>query len=132
MSKIDHVGIAVKSIAEAARLYVASLGLELERIETVSEQGVKVGFLPLGESEIELLEPLSAESTVAQFLEKRGEGLHHLCIEVPDIRAAMARLREQGARLLSEEPSLGAGGSLVAFIHPRSANGVLLELSQKR
>jgi methylmalonyl-CoA epimerase len=132
MSKIDHVGIAVKSIAEAARLYVAGLGLELERIETVSEQGVKVGFLPLGESEIELLEPLSAESTVAQFLEKRGEGLHHLCIEVPDIRAAMAHLREQGARLLSEEPSSGAGGSLVAFIHPRSANGVLLELSQKR
>jgi len=132
MSKIDHVGIAVKSIAEAARLYVAGLGLELERIETVSEQGVKVGFLPLGESEIELLEPLSAESAVAQFLEKRGEGLHHLCIEVPDIRAAMARLREQGARLLSEEPSQGAGGSLVAFVHPRSANGVLLELSQKR
>jgi len=131
MSKIDHVGIAVKNIEEAARLYVQGLGLELERVETVSEQGVKVGFFPLGESEIELLEPLSEASTVAQFLEKRGEGLHHICIQVPDIRAAMARLRGQGARLLSEEPSPGAGGSLVAFVHPRSANGVLLELCQR-
>ena len=130
MSRIDHIGIAVKSIEEAARLYVQGLGLELERVETVSEQGVKVGFLPLGESEIELLEPLDATSTVAQFLEKRGEGLHHICVQVPDIRAAMARLREMGARLLSEEPSQGAGDSLVAFVHPRSANGVLLELCQ--
>jgi len=130
MSRIDHIGIAVKSIEEAARLYVQGLGLELARVETVSEQGVKVAFLPLGESEIELLEPLDATSTVAQFLEKRGEGLHHICVQVPDIRAAMARLREQGARLLSEEPSQGAGGSLVAFVHPRSANGVLLELCQ--
>jgi len=130
MSRIDHIGIAVKSIEEAARLYVQGLGLELARVETVSEQGVKVGFLPLGESEIELLEPLEATSTVAQFLEKRGEGLHHICVQVPDIRAAMARLREQGARLLSEELSQGAGGSLVAFVHPRSANGVLLELCQ--
>ena len=130
MSKIDHIGIAVKSIEEAAQLYTQGLGLELERVETVSEQGVKVGFLPLGESEIELLEPLEATSTVAQFLEKHGEGLHHICVQVPDIRAAMARLREQGARLLSEELSQGAGGSLVAFVHPRSANGVLLELCQ--
>jgi len=130
MSRIDHIGIAVKSIEEAARLYVQGLGLELARVETVSEQGVKVGFLPLGESEIELLEPLEATSTVAQFLEKRGEGLHHICVQVPDIRAAMARLREMGARLLSEEPSQGAGDSLVAFVHPRSANGVLLELCQ--
>jgi methylmalonyl-CoA epimerase len=129
---MDHLGIAVRSIEQAARLYVQGLGLRLERVEVVPEQGVKVGFLPLGEVEIEFLEPLSAESAVARFLEKRGEGLHHLCIEVPDIRAAMARLREQGARLLGEEPSPGAGGSLVVFVHPHSANGVLLELCQKR
>lgn len=131
MSRIDHIGIAVRCIEEAARLYAQGLGLALERVEEVPEQGVRVGFLPVGESEIELLEPLGSQSTVAQFLEKRGEGLHHLCIEVSDIRAAMARLREGGARLLSEEPAPGAGGSLVAFVHPRSANGVLLELCQR-
>ncbi len=131
MTKINHIGIAVKSIEEAARLYVAALGLELERVESVGGQGVKVGFLPVGESELELLEPLGPESSVAQFLEKRGEGIHHLCIEVEDIEATMARYREQGAQLLSAAPQVGAGGYLVAFVHPRSTHGVLLELCQK-
>ena len=129
--RIDHIGIAVKSIEQAARLYVEGLGLRLERIEAVSGQGVKVGFLPVGESELELLEPLSAESTVAQFIEKRGEGIHHLCLEVEDIVSAMDHLRAQGAVLLSEEPVVGAGGAWVAFVHPRSTHGLLLELSQK-
>ena len=128
MTKIDHIGVAVKSIEDAARLYTEVLGLALDHVETIAEQGVKVGFLHLGETDLELLEPIDEECAVARFLEKRGEGLHHVCIEVEDIAAAMARLREQGARLLGEEPVRGAGGYLVAFVHPRSANGVLLEL----
>ncbi|MBM3188150.1 MAG: methylmalonyl-CoA epimerase [Chloroflexi bacterium] len=130
MTQIDHIGIAVKSIEEAARLYTEGLALSLEKTETVEAQGVRVGFLPLGESEIELLEPLSDDGPVAKFLQSRGEGIHHICIRVSDIRAAMAALRQAGARLLSEEPQPGAGGCLVVFVHPRSANGVLLELSQ--
>ena len=130
--KIDHIGIAVQDIESAAALYTQGLGLKLERTETVSEQGVRVGFIPVGESEVELLEPVDANGTVSRFLANHGEGIHHLCIEVEDIAATMAQLREQGARLLSKEPTRGAGNSLVAFVHPKSANGVLLELVQKR
>jgi methylmalonyl-CoA epimerase len=129
--KIDHIGIAVKNIEEAARVYTEGLGIALARIEAVPQQGVKVGFLPVGDTELELLEPLSAECSVAQCIEKRGEGVHHICIEVDDIAAAMARLRAQGARLLSEQPTQGAGGAWIAFVHPRSASGVLIELLQK-
>jgi methylmalonyl-CoA/ethylmalonyl-CoA epimerase len=132
MANINHIGIAVKHIEEAIRPYVEGLGLVLERTEVVSAQGVQVGFLPVGASELEFLEPLNADSPVAQFLEKCGEGVHHLCIEVDDLVATMARLRAQGSRLLSEAPIAGAGGSLVAFVHPRSTNGVLLELAQKK
>jgi methylmalonyl-CoA epimerase len=131
MAKIDHIGVAVRSVERAARLYEQGLGLELAHIETLSEQGVRVGFLPVGETDIELLEPLSAESIIGRFLEQHGEGLHHICVEVPDILAAMACIRELGLRLVSEEPLMGAGGKLVVFVHPRGANGVLLELSQK-
>jgi len=130
MVRVDHLGIAVRSIEQAARLYTEGLGLRLERIEEVEDQGVKVGFIPLGETEVELLEPTD-DGPVARFLAKRGEGLHHLCLEVPDIAAAMERLRQHGVRLLSDEPLPGAGGCLVVFVHPRSANGVLLELTQK-
>jgi len=129
--KIDHIGIAVTNIEHAAALYTAGLGLETGKTETVSSQGVRVMSIPLGESEIELLEPLTTDSPVGRFLEKRGEGIHHLCIEVEDIVAALAQLKAQGVRLINEEPAQGAGGALVAFIHPKSANGVLLELSQK-
>ena len=128
MSKMDHLGIAVRSIEQAARLYVQGLGLRLERVEVVPEQGVKVGFLPLGEVEIEFLEPLSAESAVARFLEKRGEGLHHICLAVEDLEAAIPPLRAAGARFLSDEPRVSASGARYIFIHPQSANGVLLEL----
>lgn len=131
MARIDHIGIAVESIKAAARLYTEGLGLSLERTETVAEQGVKVAFLPMGGSRLELLEPIGEEGPIARFLEKRGEGIHHICLQVDDIVDAMARLREAGARLVNQEPSLGAGGDLVVFVHPRSANGVLLELSQK-
>ena len=132
MRRIDHIGIAVRSIDDATRLYAEGLGLPCIHVETVEAQGVKVGFIPVGESEIELLEPLGAESPVARFLEKRGEGIHHICIEVEDIGAAMGQLKAQGLRLLSDAPQPGAGGALVAFVHPASANGVLLEISQKR
>lgn len=131
MTKLDHIGIAVEDIEDAAKLYVAGLGLEMDHVETVQAQGVKVGFLPLGDTEIEFLEPLNENSPIARSLEKRGPGLHHICIEVPDIRKAMAGLATEGARLLSDEPTEGAGGCLVCFVHPKSASGVLLELCQK-
>lgn len=127
--ELDHIGIAVASVDDGAAFYRA-LGLELEGVEEVPEQKVKVGFLPIGDTRLELLEPTASDSPVAGFLDKRGPGLHHICVRVDDIRAAMARLREQGYRLLSEEPQAGAHGCLVCFVHPRSARGVLLELSQ--
>ncbi|MFP3895375.1 MAG: methylmalonyl-CoA epimerase [Anaerolineales bacterium] len=131
MTRIDHVGIAVEDIQEAARLYTEGLDIELCHIETVEDQGVKVGFLPLGSCTIELLEPLDDDGPVARFLARRGEGIHHLCVQVSDIGAVMERLQSQGVQLLSEQPVRGAGESLVAFVHPRSANGVLLELRQQ-
>jgi methylmalonyl-CoA/ethylmalonyl-CoA epimerase len=126
---IDHIGIAVESLAQGVEFYEA-LGLELEGIEEVAEQGVKVGFLPVGDPRIELLEPISEESPIAKYLERRGPGLHHICLRVDDIRAAMAGLVEQGFRLLSDEPQKGAHDCLVCFVHPKSTGGVLLELSQ--
>lgn len=129
MSELDHIGIAVESIAERAGLYEA-LGLQVEGVEEVPEQGVRVAFLPIGDTRLELLEPTGPESPVARHLARRGPGLHHICLRVPDIRAAMARLVEEGCQLLSEEPQLGADGCLVCFVHPKSTGGVLLELSQ--
>ncbi len=126
---LDHLGIAVRSIEEGARLYRA-LGFEVEGTETVPEQGVTVAFIPAGGTRIELLEPFGEGSPVGRHIERRGPGLHHVAVRVPDIRAAMAALREAGFELLSEEPRPGAHGSLVCFVHPRSAGGVLLELTQ--
>lgn len=128
--KVDHVGVAVASLEEGLGLYRA-LGLEVAGTEEVPAQGVRVAFLEVGESRVELLEPLGPDSPVARHLEKRGPGLHHLCLQVGDIRAAMARLRAAGYTLLSAEPQPGAHGCLVCFVHPRSAGGVLLELSQR-
>lgn len=127
--KLDHIGIAVRSIAEGAALYEA-LGLDLDGIEEVTEQGVRVGFIPLGETRLELLEPLGPDSPIAKHLDRRGPGLHHICLGVKDIRGAMTRLRGAGYRLLSDEPERGAHGCLVCFVHPKSAGGVLIELSQ--
>jgi len=126
---LDHIGIAVESIAESRRPYEA-LGLAVEGEEEVPGQGVRVAFLPVGDGRLELLEPTTPDSPIARHLERRGPGLHHICLSVRDIRQSMAELRERGFELLSEEPQLGAHGCLVAFVHPRSTRGVLLELSQ--
>ncbi|MFY9822444.1 MAG: methylmalonyl-CoA epimerase [Thermoanaerobaculia bacterium] len=130
IERIGHVGIAVRSIAEARGLYEA-LGMHVEAIEEVPHEGVRVAMLACGESHIELLEPLSADSPIAKFLEKRGPGLHHLCLASSDVRADDARLREGGYQVLRPEPTRGAGGCWVQFVHPRSAGGVLLELSEE-
>ena len=126
---LDHIGIAVESLERGLGFYEA-LGLELEGVEEVAEQGVKVGFLPVGDSRLELLEPTGEGSPIAAHLERRGPGLHHICLRVDDIRAAMASLSAKGYRLLSDEPQQGAHGCLVCFVHPKSTGGVLLELSQ--
>ena len=127
--KLDHIGIAVRSLSEGLAVYRA-LGLEVSGEEVVAEQKVRVAFLPVGETRLELLEATSPDSPIAAHLEKRGPGLHHVCLAVPDIRAAMASLKERGLRLLSDDPQPGAHGCLVCFVHPKSAGGVLLELSQ--
>jgi methylmalonyl-CoA epimerase len=126
--KIEHIGIATRSLDESLRFWRDALGLEVAHTETVEEQGVRVAMLPVGEPRVELLEPTHEGSPVAKFLEKRGPGLHHVALRVADIRASLARLKEQGARLIDESPRVGAGGCLVAFVHPQSAGGVLLEL----
>ena len=128
--KVDHIGIATRQIDEALALWRDALGLEIGPTEEVTDQGVRVAMLPIGESHIELLEPLSENSPVGKFLEKRGPGIHHVAVSVADIRAALAKLKEKGARLIDETPRMGARGCLVAFVHPSSANGVLLELVQ--
>jgi methylmalonyl-CoA/ethylmalonyl-CoA epimerase len=128
--KIDHLGIATQSIDDALEFWETSLGLKLHEREEVADQRVQVAMLPVGESRIELLEPTGPDSPIYKFLEKRGPGIHHIAIRVDDIRAALGRLKEQGARLIDETPRTGAGGCLVAFVHPSSANGVLLELVQ--
>ena len=130
IKKIDHIAIIVRNIEEALQVYEGALGLELTEITEVPEQAVRVAFLPVGESEIELVEPLSTSSGVAKFLEKRGEGLHHICLEVEDIEAALRDLAATGVRLIDEQPRQGAHGR-VAFLHPKSAHGVLIELIEK-
>jgi methylmalonyl-CoA/ethylmalonyl-CoA epimerase len=126
--KIEHIGIATRGLDDALGFWRDALGLELQEIEEVAEQGVRVAMLPIGETLVELLEPMSETSPIARFLEKRGAGLHHIAVRVDDIGATLKRLKEQGLRLIDEVPRRGAGGCLVAFIHPSSANGVLLEL----
>jgi methylmalonyl-CoA epimerase len=128
--KIDHLGIATKGIDEALEFWSDALGLENIHTEVVEDQKVRVAMLPLGESRIELLEPTSDDSPISKFLEKRGGGIHHIAVEVDDIEAALAKLKARGMRLIDESPRMGAEGCLVAFVHPSSANGVLLELVQ--
>ena len=128
--KINHLGIATKEIAGALKFWEGALGLENVHTEVVEDQKVRVAMLPLGESRIELLEPTSDDSPISKFLEKRGSGIHHIAVEVDDINASLKRLKEKGMRLIDEQPRIGAEGCLVAFVHPSSANGVLLELVQ--
>ena len=127
---IDHLGIAVKSLAQAKKFY-ETLGLEITDEEVVEGEKVKVAMIPLGDSRIELLEPTGPDSTVARFLEKRGEGLHHVALHVPDLSHAVEELKASGARLISDEIKVGAGGHLYIFVHPSSTGGVLLELVQE-
>lgn len=130
MLKVAHIGIATKTLDEGLAVWRDAVGLQLEHTEEVSEQGVKVAMLALGDTHVELLEPTSADSAVGKFLAKRGPGIHHIAIEVKDIHAALAELKDKGARLIDEKPRVGAGNCLVAFVHPSSTNGVLLELVQ--
>ena len=127
MAKIDHVGIAVKSLAASKAIY-KKLGLAISPEETVEQEQVRLVMIALGESRLELLEPTSESSTIAKFIAKRGEGLHHVCLQVPDLPAAVARLKNDGVRLVSEQIKIGAGGHRYVFIHPSSTGGVLLEL----
>ncbi|MFN7949099.1 MAG: methylmalonyl Co-A mutase-associated GTPase MeaB [Blastocatellia bacterium] len=129
--KVSHLGVAVSTIDEALNFWRDGLGLELQEIEIVEDQGVRVAMLPIGESRIELLEAVGPETPVGKFLARRGPGIHHVCVEVEDISAHLAQLRARGVRLIDEQPRPGAGGHLVAFIHPASTGGVLVELTEK-
>lgn len=128
---LDHVGIAVADVNAALSFYRDALGLEVEATEDVGSQRVRVHFIATGQSSLELLEPTAPDSTVAKYVAKRGPGLHHITLRVEDIRATLAQLKARGVRLIDEQPRPGAHGCLVAFIHPSSAHGVLVELSQK-
>ena len=130
ITRVDHIGIAVKSIAESLKVYEA-MGLKSVGAEEVAEQKVRVAFLPLGEAEIELLESTSPDGPVAKYIEKNGEGIQHLALRVDNLEAALAELKAQGVRLIDEKPRYGAGGAKIAFVHPRSTGGVLLELSER-
>ncbi|MEP6706011.1 MAG: methylmalonyl-CoA epimerase [Pyrinomonadaceae bacterium] len=129
--KIDHIGIATRGIEEASSFWCDALGIKSFDTEEVKEQGVRVAMLPLGESRIELLEATGDSSPITSFLEKRGPGIHHIALRVSDIRSALAQLKASGARLIDEAPRPGAGGCLVAFIHPSATGGVLIELVEQ-
>lgn len=129
--KIDHLGIAVKSIEDGKNFWTDILGLSLAGTETVEAQKVTTAFLPVGESEVELLESTSPDGPIAKYLEKKGEGIQHIAFRVDDIEAALAELKEKGVRLIDEKPRHGAGGAKIAFLHPKATNGVLVELSER-
>src|SRR5690349_24536714 len=124
---LDHLGIAVKSLAAAKSIY-EKLGLSISEEETVAAEKVRLVMVPVGDTRMELLEPLTSDSVIAKFIEKRGEGLHHICMRVPDLAAAVEKLKAENVRLVSDEVKTGAGGHRYIFVHPSSAGGVLLEL----
>lgn len=130
LKKINHIGIAVKSLENSIPFYRDQLGMTFEGTEEVAEQKVRVAFLQIGESRIELLEPTSEDSPIAKFLEKKGEGVHHMAYEVDDVVATLADLKEKGIRLIDETPRRGAHNSLIAFLHPKATGGVLTEICQ--
>ena len=129
--KIDHLGIAVHSIEEAKKLFQDTLGLKFEGSETVAEQKVTTAFFPVGDSEVELLESTAPDGPIAKYLEKRGEGIQHIAFRVENIEEALAELKEKGIRLIDEKPRMGAGGAKIAFLHPKSTHGVLVEISER-
>ena len=128
LEKIDHIGVAVNNLDEAVKFYT-TMGIKPYHFEEVASQKVKVAFIKVGESNIELLEPTSPESPIAKYIEKKGEGIHHICYAVEDVAKALEMLKEDGAKLINETPMDGAHGKKVAFVHPKSVNGVLTELS---
>lgn len=130
--RLDHVGIAVHSLEDALKAYTGGLSLEVGGREVVASEQVRVAFLPVGETSLEFLEPTDPESAIGRFLKRKGEGIHHLCFQVPDLAAALEDCRRAGVRLVDESPRPGAGGHKVAFIHPRSMSGVLIELVEKK
>ena len=132
MRKIEHIGIAVNNIADAAKVYELLLNTRVYKVEDVESEGVKTAFLQSGPNKIELLEPSSADSPIHKFLEKKGEGIHHIAFDVEDIIAEMERLKKEGFVLLNDQPKEGADNKLVCFLHPKSANGVLIELCQAK
>jgi methylmalonyl-CoA/ethylmalonyl-CoA epimerase len=131
VKNIDHIGIAVKSIDQAGKFYTDVLGLGIEDIETVAEQKVNVAFIPITDSEVELLESVEPDGPVAKYIEKRGEGIQHIAFRVDNIEQSLAELKEKGVRLIDEVPRHGAGGAKIAFIHPKETNGVLVEICER-
>lgn len=129
--KVDHIGIAVKNIDESLKFYTEVLGLKCQGMEVVEEQKVKVAFLPCGDSELELLESTAPDGPVAKFIEKNGEGIQHIALQVENIESALEFLKEKGMRLIDEKPRYGAGGARIAFLHPKTTKGILLELSER-
>jgi methylmalonyl-CoA/ethylmalonyl-CoA epimerase len=128
IKRIDHIAIVVEDIDTSLKFWRDALGLDLEHIEEVPEQKSIVAFLPTGESEVELVEPTTDDSGIARYLSKRGPGIHHICFEVEEIEVALGELKGKGVRLINETPTIGTGGKKIAFIHPESTNGVLVEL----
>ena len=128
---IDHIGIAVKSIEQAGKCYTDMLGLKIEDIENVPEQRVNVAFLPITDSEVELLESTEPDGPVAKYIDSRGEGVQHIAFRVENIEEALEELKEKGVRLIDEKPRKGAGGAWIAFIHPKETNGVLVEICER-
>lgn len=131
VTKVDHIGIAVKSIEESLKFYEGALGIKCTGKEFVEEQNVMTAFLPVGDTEVELLESTTEDGTIAKYIEKKGEGLHHIAFRVDDIEKTLEELKAQGYRLIDEKPRLGAGGARIAFIHPKATNGVLIEISER-
>lgn len=132
VTKVDHIGIAVKNIDEALNFYEGVLGLKTAGKETVEEQKVTVAFLPIGDSEVELLESTSEDGPIAKFIEKNGEGIQHIAYKVDDIEKAIETMKSKGVRMIDEKPRYGAGGARIAFCHPKSTGGVLVELCERK
>lgn len=132
LDKVAHIGIAVENLTDALQVWQDQLGVEVEAVKKLADRGLHIAFLPVGESYIELIAPLRADSEVSKFLEKRGPGVHHICFGVGDINESLRRYRDKGIRVVQDEPQLGAEGFPVAFLHPKSTLGVLVELLEER
>jgi methylmalonyl-CoA epimerase len=130
--KINHIGVAVKQLESSLHVFQELLGMKCSGVEEVKEQNVKVAILPIGESKIELLESTSPEGNIAKYIEKKGEGIHHIAFEVDDLEAILVDLKKKGVQLIDQEPRSGAGGARIAFLHPKSTNGVLIELCEHK